>query len=242
MSEDILGVKIDNLSQAEISNKVRKFLEDPHFHQIATVNPEFILTAQQNPVFRHILNNTDLNLPDGVGLHLAFWLQGLSLKFRWPGADLLEYILEIAQELNLPIFLVCREDGLSHYEEIKKLLEEKYPKSIVLGLSCPRQSVDIAENIPDDAVVLCNFGAPWQEIFLFGLKNAKIRLSLGVGGSFDYLTKKLPRAPKAMRKLGLEWLWRLILQPKRIKRIFRATIVFPWLLIKNNFKLFLKND
>jgi N-acetylglucosaminyldiphosphoundecaprenol N-acetyl-beta-D-mannosaminyltransferase len=76
-------------------------------------------------------------------------------------------------------------------------------------------------------ILFCNFGAPHQEKFLNSLKSAKIRLAMGVGGSFDYVTGKLQRAPRAMRIFGLEWLWRLILQPKRWRRIWNAVIVFP---------------
>jgi len=79
-------------------------------------------------------------------------------------------------------------------------------------------------------IVFANFGAPYQEKFLNSLKsakNSKMRLVMGVGGSFDYLTGKIRRAPVFTRKIGLEWLWRLIQQPRRIKRIWNAVIIFP---------------
>ena len=80
---------------------------------------------------------------------------------------------------------------------------------------------------------LCNFGAPYQEKFINSLKNDILWVAMGVGGSFDYVTGKTKRAPKIMRIFGLEWLWRLILQPKRIKRIINAVIIFPIKVILN---------
>lgn len=78
-------------------------------------------------------------------------------------------------------------------------------------------------------ILICNFGAPYQEKFIFHniKKIPTVKLAIGLGGSFDFLTGKIKRAPKIMRFIGLEWLWRLFKQPKRIKRIFRAVIVFP---------------
>ena len=233
MQEEILGVKIDNLTFETILKKIESFLQTPKFHQIVTLNPEFILEAQKNPIFKDILNAADLGLADGFGLNLAFWKKGKRLLCRLPGVDLLEYILSACQRKNLPVFLICREDGLSHYEEIKLVLEKKYPLLNILGGNYPCQSVEIGSHIPDDSVLICNFGAPKQEILLFHEKNDKIRLAIGVGGTFDYYTGKVSRAPRCFRKCGLEWLWRLKNQPNRFKRIGKATFLFTWKIIFN---------
>ena len=83
----------------------------------------------------------------------------------------------------------------------------------------------------------CNFGAPDQEYFLESLRgrSESVRLVMGVGGAFDFLTGKLPRAPRVFRVIGLEWLWRLFLQPSRWKRIWRAVVVFPIAVIQEKF-------
>lgn len=243
----ILNTRIDNLNEEEIIEKVREFLDSNNFHQIATVNPEFILTAQKDQEFKNILNNCDLNAADGFGIKLAFWRKGERLKTRIAGADLMQEILKIASEKNLGVFLVASDRGLSNWEETRNAILKKYLNLKISGINynCHSESFEestkngldpstIAQddkyNISQAYIVFANLGAPFQEKFLHSLKNqenAKIRLAMGVGGSFDYLTGKVRRAPVLMRKLGLEWLWRLIQQPQRLKRIWNAVIIFP---------------
>ena len=121
---DILGVKIDNLSKKEILEKIEYFLNEPKFHQIATVNPEFILEAQKNEQFKNILNSCDLNIADGIGIWFAFLRFGKYLKSRITGADLMLEILKMANDRRLGIFLACRKDGLSSFEETKKSINK----------------------------------------------------------------------------------------------------------------------
>ncbi|MFZ2976030.1 MAG: WecB/TagA/CpsF family glycosyltransferase [Candidatus Moraniibacteriota bacterium] len=229
---NILGVKVDNLTKKEILEKIRTFLVEPKFHQIATINPEFILEAQKNLEFKNILNNCDLNVADGFGIKLAFWRFGKKLKARFTGADLMLEILKIASEQNLTIFLAVNKDGLSTFEETKDAILKIYPDLIIEG-------IDLEKNVScfmfhvSCHVLFCNFGAPQQELFINSQKCDTIRLAMGVGGSFDFLTGKVRRAPKFLRLIGLEWLWRLILQPKRWKRIFNATIIFSYKILFN---------
>ncbi|OGI16236.1 MAG: hypothetical protein A2Z52_02785 [Candidatus Moranbacteria bacterium RBG_19FT_COMBO_42_6] len=227
---DILGVRVDNLSRDEILRNVLIFLGEKKIHQIATVNPEFILEAQKDEEFRNILNGCDLNIADGFGIKLAFWRFGETLKARATGIDLMQEILKIAEKGNLKIFLAANSRGLSTWEEAAAAIKNKYPGLDVNGENLDKNVAD--HNLPgaNYEIIFCNFGAPHQEKFLNSLKsaeNSKIRLAMGAGGSFDYLTGKVQRAPAWMQKTGLEWLWRLIQQPRRIKRIINATIIFP---------------
>lgn len=273
---NILGVKVDNLDKKEILEKIESFLREDSpstiqgkvlgkFHQIATINPEFILQAQKDEEFKNILNSCDLNVADGVGIWFAFLRFGKYLKSRITGADLMEEILKIATENNLKIFLAANDGGLSSWEEVRNAILKKYPNLTINGANLETKSPSSLGTIEDYDIVFCNFGAPEQEKFLHSLKNlenglpphlysesnsealsnsnslnsnnfdlqnqrcrGKIRLAMGVGGSFDFITGKIKRAPIFMRKLGLEWLWRLILEPKyRLERIFNAIIIFP---------------
>jgi len=223
----ILGVRVDNLSESEIENKISGFLAEPKFHQIATINPEFILEAQKNPEFRNILNASDLNVADGMGIRLAFWRGGDKLKTRIAGADLMLEILRMAEEKKLKIFLAVNKDGLSTWQETCEAILKICPALDISGDNIDTKNA--LYKIPDTSyqILFCNFGAPFQELFINRVKCDTIRLAMGVGGSFDFFTGKIQRAPIWMRRLGLEWLWRLILQPKRFGRIFRAVIVFP---------------
>ena len=247
----ILGVRVDNFSKREILGKIERFLGEEKFHQVATINPEFILEAQKNLEFKSILNSCALNVADGFGVRCAFWRFGRHLKTRMAGADLLQEILKIAQLKKLKIFLAINKDGLSGFEEIKKAILKIYPDLQIEGANLDYHSCENSKSVAifsaptldsrlparnaivaggrgnDKYILFCNFGAPHQEIFLNSQKDATIRLAMGVGGSFDFLTKKIKRAPVFMRYIGLEWLWRVAQQPKRLPRILRATILFP---------------
>jgi len=224
----LLGVRIDNLSRTEILEKIESFLSEDSFHQIATINPEFILTAQKDKEFKNTLNGCALNVADGIGIKFAFWRLNGKLKYRLAGVDLMHKILRIANEKKLSVFLAVNKNGLSSYKETHDALSKEYPDVIFFGDNIDPLNFSLY-NIQNTKyeILFCNFGAPHQEKFLNSLKSAKIRLAMGVGGSFDYVTGKLQRAPRAMRIFGLEWLWRLILQPKRWRRIWNAVIVFP---------------
>ncbi len=244
---NILGVNISNFNKKEIFKKIEQFLTDGKQHQIVTPNPEFLLEARKDEEFFYILNNADLAIPDGIGLKFAAWLMGRNL-FRIAGADLVKDILEIAREKNKKVAILNWEKGLSSAVDIKKTLEKKYNnlKFIVKDVKIegykkspqpPLLKGEKGDFNPE--IVFCNLGAPWQEKLIFhNLKKwPSVKVAMGVGGSFDYLTGKAARAPLIMRLLGLEWLWRLIKQPKRWKRIYSAVIVFLWVFLKWRFIL-----
>ena len=240
----ILGVRIDNLKKAEIIQKIYDFLDEPAFHQIATVNPEFILRAQKDAEFKNILNKSDLNVADGVGIWYAFLRHFGYLKNRIAGIDLMQEVLEIADKKGLSLFLAIHKNGLSSFADIKEALNKRYPNIEISGDDInPRKSKKMIAAV-NHSLVFCNFGFPQQEKFINSLKNrrsanlqsrgfqGKIRLAMGVGGSFDFVTGKIKRAPKIMQQIGLEWLWRFIQEPRyRIKRIFNAVLVFPYKVI-----------
>lgn len=223
---NIFGIEIGNLSRAETIEHIHRWLDSNSFHRIATVGPEFLLLATKNRAFRGALESADLRTADGVGLHLPFFLAGETLSARITGADLLPEIFRRAEVKQLTVGLMLDPGGLSSYEAIKKALLEAYPDLSVAKFA-PEYLAESA-SIPYH-IVLCNYGAPLQEIVLAGLRPSPgaVRLAMGVGGAFDFLTGKIPRAPKVIRTIGLEWLWRLWQQPRRFRRIWNAVFVFP---------------
>lgn len=237
----ILGVKIDNISREEVIDKIGGFLKEDKLHQIVTVNPEIILKAQDDEVLLNVLNKATLCLADGVGIRFAFWRKGKHLKSRIPGADLVTKILEMADREGLSILLVASKIGLSTWQETKDAILKKYPNIKISGVSISPlaghfdRSIELSglsfkEGHVTFDILFCNFGAPYQEKFIASLNRWSnwTCLAVGVGGSFDFITGKIRRAPKIMRIMGLEWLWRLLKQPKhRIKRIIKAVIIFP---------------
>lgn len=233
----ILDVRIDNFSEQEILEKVRFFLQEKKFHQIATVNPEFVLIAQKDPEFKKIINRSDLCLADGTGIWFAFLRFGKFLKKRTAGADFIFKILDAASRKRMPVFIAASDCGLSSYEEIKESIRKIHPNLVVQGMDLDRDNFIPDLPIDQPVVLFCNFGAPYQEKFIHSLKRKKgdkIRLAIGVGGSFDFLTGKVKRAPKIFRMVGLEWLWRFLQEPRyRARRIFRAVIIFSGKVLVN---------
>jgi N-acetylglucosaminyldiphosphoundecaprenol N-acetyl-beta-D-mannosaminyltransferase len=228
---EILGVRIDNFSEKELLEKVESFLREDSFHQIVTINPEFILEAQKDHGFREVLNGSDLCLADGAGIWFAFLRHGKILRSRMAGADLMEEILGLASTNGQGIFLAASDKSLSTWEETRDAILKKYPGLKIEGERFGPQIANHGLPLADCSIVLCNFGAPHQEKFIRSLKrqeNSRIRLAIGVGGGFDFLTGKVARAPKIFRTIGLEWLWRFLQEPRyRARRIFRAVVVFP---------------
>lgn len=232
---NILGINISNYSKKEILNKIDSFLKDIKKHQIVTVNPEYILSAQKDEEFFYILNKASLAVADGVALKFAAWLTGYNIK-RITGADLVKDILKTAEQKNYKVAILNWNQGLSNHEEIRSTILKKYSGLNLYVENVARNSENnVSKELHDFSpdILFSSLGAPFQDIliyrFLKKLPNCKI--GMGVGGSFDYMTGKTRRAPVFLRFLGLEWLWRLILQPKRFKRIYKAVIVFPFKLI-----------
>jgi N-acetylglucosaminyldiphosphoundecaprenol N-acetyl-beta-D-mannosaminyltransferase len=228
----LLNVRIDNLTKKEILSRVSDFLNEPKFHQIATINPEFILEAQKNEEFKNILNNCDLNIADGIGVKFAFWRYGKHLKCRMAGIDLVKKILKMANDRGFGIFLAANKDGLSSWEETRNAILKIYPNVVINGGNLSKSNTNYELLVTDYQLLFCNFGAPYQDLFINCQKNDTLRLAIGVGGSFDFLTGKTKRAPVLVCRLGLEWFWRLLQKPdpsmpRRWRRIWNAVIIFP---------------
>jgi len=178
----------------------------PYF--IVTVNPEFIMLAQDDPEFKNILNSADLAIADGVGLRLA------GIKNIIPGRKL------VAELLKKPykFFFLGGQNGVA--AEMAK----KYGGASDHGeinIKNPVRNAEIIAKInkykPD--VLLVAYGAPYQEKWLYAnCKLLNARVLIGVGGAFDYLTGKSALPPKFIETLGLEWLWRLVREPWRWRR------------------------
>lgn len=227
---DIFGVPIATYSHEAVRQRISLWLDESCFHRIATVNPEFLLEAERSLSFKKTLLAAELCIADGVGIVFAGLLHGEYIP-RFPGADLMEAILRIAEQKQIPVYLAVRAGGLSSFHEIQRALLEKYPKLKIDGAN-----ISVIESVHANVqnlrskIIFCNFGIPEQEVFLESLRQTpgNIRLAMGVGGAFDYLTGKQKRAPRWLRYIGLEWCWRLCQQPQRWRRIWNAVVIFPF--------------
>ena len=223
---NILGVGLAKAGKKAILRIIEGFLADGKKHILATPNPEILLAALKDEEFFRILNKADMAIPDGTGLKFAALAMGQSLKII-AGSDLIGDILELSRKKKMKVAIMNWEKSLSRKEDIARALNKKYPGLCFEVLAVRRSAEDAPATNAE--IIFANQGAPFQEKFIYyglaGWPNAK--LAIGVGGSFDFLTGKIKRAPRFMRALGLEWLWRFILEPKRYKRIINAVIVFP---------------
>lgn len=229
---NILGINTGQANWAETQRALHDFYQDNHSHYLVTPNPEIILNAQTDEELFYILNQADLSLTDGFGVKIAAKLSGQNLT-RITGADLLPYLLKEADEKQRRLTIINRRDGLSSAEDIATYLKNKYPHLKYQIIDSPRQNqpsaIDLAAiNNFRPNLLICLLGSPEQEKYLFHvrLNIRNISISAGLGGAFDFLTGKIQRAPLAFRNMGLEWLWRLFQQPRRWRRIWRATAIF----------------
>jgi len=232
----ILGVQIDDLSLTQVMEKVDHFLHSEKQMRIFTPNPEICLKAADDDEYRHVLNNAELCIPDGFGLKLGAKIFGEKLINRVTGVDLTKAILDKYQkeEKGIRVYILTLDISLTKKSDLEQLFKQKYSNiqfrnSIVTKedyLNCDKNLNDILEFAPQ--IIFVCLGAPRQEIWISKyLKTlSSVKIALGVGGTFDFFTGKIKRAPEILRKLGMEWFYRLYQEPKRLNRIKNATADF----------------
>lgn len=227
---DILGVKIDNLSFEEVVDRAKSFLHGEKSHHMVTCNPEMVLRAQKDRHFKDVLNSASISVPDGFGLLLASKCLNNPLKERVAGTDFMEYFCGVCEKEGRSIFFLGGDEGVA--EETAKKLKNKYRDLKIAGTLDGDIDLDgcceiVKDKNPD--VLFVALGAPRQEKWIHENlpKINSIKLAVGVGGAFDFMSGNVKRAPRCMRQAGFEWLWRLAVQPRRTKRIFNAVVAFP---------------
>lgn len=230
----ILGVNIHAVTYAQTVALIEQFIAAGQPRQLCTVNPEFVLTAQDDAEFRDIINRAALALPDGIGLlKAARFLHQPPLPERVAGSDLVVTLAELSHQKGYRIYFLGAMPGVA--EQAIERLRGRFPNMQVAGAFAG--SPALAENEalvqrilptrPD--ILLVAYGAPNQDKWIArNLERLQIPVCMGVGGSFDFLAGVTPRAPVWLQKLQLEWLHRLITQPSRWWRIYNAVVVFSW--------------
>ncbi len=238
----ILGVGIDKVTTDDAALLARRFLASPGQYHITTVNPEFLMEARHHQFFRTVLQKADLSLPDGFGLLAAARFKGTPLSGRVTGADFTLRLAELAQELGARIFLFGAEDGVARLAA--HALQRHVPGLKIVGaenewsfLRHKRSNQEILARIRRrrPSILLVALGSPQQELWIAEHLSLlpSVRIAMGVGGTFDFYAGRVRRAPLAFRRLGLEWLWRLTLEPRRWHRIVTAVIRFPLAVLRD---------
>ena len=233
----ILGIPVHAVTMAETLALIDGYMAEPRLHQIATVNPEFVMAAQGDAEFRRVLAAADLCLPDGVGLLYAARRGGRRLPERVPGSELVYRLAERAAARGWPLFLLGAAPGVA--EEAAEALLGLYPGLPVAGTYAgspdPAENEAIVRRVNDSGATLLfvAYGAPKQDKGIARNRDAlaTVRLAIGVGGSLDFVTGRAVRAPRWMQRLGLEWLHRLIREPWRWRRML-ALPRFAWRVVR----------
>lgn len=241
-SISILGIHFDLVGFHQAAGIVCDWLKDNKKRYIVTPNPEFVVAAQKDEKFKQILRNSDLAIADGRGIQLAARFLGLAIPERITGADFMAELCKKFSELHIPIFLLGGENGFA--KKCAEKLKDNFSGLQIAGIfegdageAGDRETINAINGTTAQAVFIA-YGAPKQERWIARNlpKLTNIKVAMGVGGTFDYISEEISRAPIFMRKMGLEWLWRLFKQPRRLGRIFRAVVVFPMLVLKEKMR------
>ena len=233
----LLGIPIDPVSMEQALERVLLMLSSDAEHHVMTPNAEMLVESSRNPAFCDVLRKGALNIPDGISLVWVARLTGQHLPERVAGVDFVQRICAVLTEKH-SVFLLGGREGVGRGASEK--LQQLNPHLCIAG---------IFEGTPDDAdaaemiqrineakphILFVAYGAPRQDLWIekhLALLPS-VRVAMGVGGTFDFIAGVRQRAPQIFQSLGLEWLWRFILEPKRWRRMWRAVVVFPLLVLR----------
>jgi N-acetylglucosaminyldiphosphoundecaprenol N-acetyl-beta-D-mannosaminyltransferase len=223
-----MGTYAHAVGRHETVAALARFLEDGRPRHIVTLNVDFLHKANASPSFKELLNSADLAVLDGKPLVWVAKYLGFSHCERVTGPDLIAACAELSANQGYRIFLLGGADGVA--DEAKQLLEERYPGVQICGAYSPPpaeypmpREVDeeiarrIREARPD--ILFVAFGCPKQEHWIHDhARSLGVTIAAGIGGSFNFITGQTPRAPAFLQNAGLEWLYRLYVEPRRLWR------------------------
>lgn len=221
---EIFGIKFDNLTMEDAVEKLGGGLPAGRQGFVVLPYSEFVMRAQKDEKFRNILNSADFCLCEGKGLWLMARLLGKRLKENINGIKLIKnlkgriFLFGGTQEVvektkqKLGNNVVGAEDGYQDFDKVIEKINSIRPDILLVGLGSPKQEKFIYENLS---------------------KMPSVKLAIGVGGAFDYISEHVKRAPQFFQKIGIEWLWRLIVQPRRVGRILKGVGGLILLTFKN---------
>lgn len=226
----VLGAGFDPLGRRDALDRISQFLDSDQFNLVVTIGTEMVMHAQHDPEFRELTCNAALVIPDGIGVVVAGRYRGYQVPERVTGIDL---IVSIAESFGPKARFYFLGAAPGVVEEAASSLRNSHPSAQVVGMHDGYFKDDEAmiAAIRDSGanILLAGLGFPRQEKWLqkFGPQTG-CKVGIGVGGSFDVLSGRLSRAPGIVRKVGLEWLYRLAKQPTRWRRM----VVLPYFAVK----------
>ena len=219
--ERILGVAVSDLSYQNLETAIISDIETGKKSFIVAINPEKVLKARKDEKLAKLLDSADYPIADGIGVVIASRLKKGNIKSRVTGIECMDMICNLSNKKGYKIFMYGAKPEV--IVKAKSTLEGKYPDINVVGCidGYEQDNEKIISAINDSGadIVFVALGSPKQENWITANKeNLCPKIFMGVGGSFDVLSGNIKRAPDFMLKMGLEWLYRLIIEPKRFFR------------------------
>jgi N-acetylglucosaminyldiphosphoundecaprenol N-acetyl-beta-D-mannosaminyltransferase len=227
MSIDVLGVKFDSLTMKQAVASACEIIDSGEKTYVVTPNPEIVWMCRKDENLRETVNSAGLVLPDGIGVILGASVLGRPLPERIPGIDFATALFAEMAAAGKSVYLFGAKPGVA--EAAGRQLEAKYPNLVIAGTSDGYFTDDapIIESINSskaDLLLVC-LGSPRQELWMAeNLDKLDVKLMAGLGGSLDVFAGTVKRAPIFFQRFGLEWLYRLIKQPRRIVRMIKLPL------------------
>lgn len=229
---DVLGVRVDDVTYNEALTRCVAFIRSGEKRYVVTPNPEFVILGRHDVAFREILNRADLSIPDGGGLLLAARLFGEPLREPVRGTDLCYGLIEMAPANGWRVFLLGAAPGVA--AAAAAALERRYAGLVVAGTFAgdgsqqgDASTLSAVQRAGRCDLLLVAYGAGKQERWIDrNLGGVDAGLAIGVGGVLDFMSGRVRRAPAVVRRAGLDWLFRLVVQPRRIARQGRTIPAF----------------
>ncbi len=233
MKYNFIGLDIDILDRQEALKICEDFLNKQMHKTLFFLNAHCYSVSQADSKYLQTLHNTDLLLNDGIGVKIGLKLLGINEKENMNGTDFIPQIIELAANMNKNVYLLGGKPQVA--EKAAAEIKNRFPACNVVGFRdgyfSAEQNAEVIKDIIDKKtdVLVVGMGVPRQEIWIYENKEAlsQLHLSIAGGAILDFLSGNAKRAPKLMRKLGLEWLHRLVRDPKRLwKRNFVSNVKF----------------
>ncbi|HHP50443.1 MAG TPA: glycosyltransferase [Moorella mulderi] len=219
----ILGCRVHGLTLREAVERIAGFIEEGTPHQVVTLNAEMAYLAHRHPDLLRVINSASLVVPDGAGILWAARRLGFALPERLPGVDLALALMEKGSLRGWRFYFYGAAPGVTERAALK--LKARFPRLEITGIShgylSPLEEGDLLHRIRESRphVLLVGLGSPKQEFWIARhLPELGVPVAMGVGGSFDVWSGDVSRAPVFLQRWGLEWLYRLFQQPRRLKR------------------------
>lgn len=238
--QSLFNILIADYSLTDLISFIANTIYSGQKVHIITLNPEMVARQVVDEKFRQALNSAELRIADGNGILIAARILGKTIYHRIPGVELVEELLKVGQKRGWSFYFLGSSQEV--ITRLVNILTKQSPKICISGFHHGyfQDSLPIIEDInrlkPD--ILLVGLGSPQQELWIYQNRHSlSTSIMVGVGGSFDVLCGDKKRAPELLRRMKLEWLYRIVYEPRRLKRVVPAFLRFGWMILEEKIKV-----